>query len=310
MSSAICTLFEGNYHYGLGSLVNSLFKNGFRGIICVGFRGDLPPWAEPVSERVDELVFKVAEGLEIRFLRLKITVHLTNFKPDFMLDVWDSHCPESEQLFYFDPDIVIKCRWEFFEEWAEKGIALCEDINSPVPETHPLRKGWQELFARYDIELNFTTDLYLNGGFVGVARRNRGFLDAWIKVQAVMGEEIGGLEQALFDQPDRTTSFAKTDQDTLNIATGFADEPLSLVGKDGMDFISGGYIMSHATGALKPWNKRYISSALGGSAPTAPEKLYWENVEAPLRIYSPLTLSWHRFRVRMAAAIGRFIKRS
>ena len=309
MDSTVCTLFEKNFHYGLAALVNSLYNNGYRGAVYVGFRGELPPWAKPVSERGDVSVFRVAEGLEICFLRLETAVHLANYKPDFMLDVWDSHCPNSEQLFYFDPDIVIKCRWEFFEEWAKKGIALCEDVNSPVPETHPLRKGWQELFTRHGIELSFKTDLYLNGGFVGVDRRNHNFLNAWCKVQAVMEEEIGGLEQALFDKPDRTTSFAKTDQDALNIATGLTQAPLSLVGKDGMDFISGGYIMSHAIGSPKPWNNKYIRRALGGSAPSLAEKEYWKNVEAPLRIYSPLTLSGHRLRVRLAAAIGRFIRR-
>ena len=212
MSSAVCTLFEGNYHYGLGALVNSLYNNGYRGAVYVGFRGDLPPWAKPVGEKGDASIFRVGEGFKINFLLQKTSAHLSNFKPDFLLDVWDSHCPDSEQLFYFDPDIVIKCRWEFFEEWAKKGIALCEDVNSPVPETHPLRKGWQELLTRHGMDLHFPTDLYLNGGFVGVDRRNRGFLESWIKVLQVMEKEIGGLEQALFDKPDRTTSFAKTDQ--------------------------------------------------------------------------------------------------
>ena len=308
-SSAVCTLFEGNYHYGLVALVNSLYNNGFRGVVYAGFRGELPPWAKPVSERGEVSVFRVVDGLEIHFLRLYTTTHLTNFKPDFMLDVWDTHCPESEQLFYFDPDIVIKCRWEFFEEWAEKGIALCEDVNSPVPETHPLRKGWQELIARHGMDLHFPTDLYLNGGFVGVDRRNRGFLDAWVKVLEVAEKEIGGLERGLFDKPDRTTSFAVPDQDALNIAVGIARAPLNLVGKDGMDFIPGGYIMSHAIGAPKPWNKKYIRRALGGSAPIMAEKEYWKNVETPLCLYSTPSLYWHHFRVRLASAIGRFIRR-
>jgi len=33
------------------------------------------------------------------------------------------------------------------------------------------------------------------------------------------------------------------------------DRPVSIVGREGMDFISGGYLLSHALGTSKPWRK-------------------------------------------------------
>jgi hypothetical protein len=42
MDSIICTLFENDFEYGVGSFVNSLYNNGFRGDIVIGYRRKLP----------------------------------------------------------------------------------------------------------------------------------------------------------------------------------------------------------------------------------------------------------------------------
>ena len=63
-----------------------------------------------------------------------------------MLDLRCNHLLDLGTLFYFDPDIIVKCDWKFLEQWAETGIALCEDINSPMSSTHPIRAMWDGFY--------------------------------------------------------------------------------------------------------------------------------------------------------------------
>src|SRR5438105_11868756 len=107
MNSAICTLFEGHYHIGVATLVNSLFLHGFRGTVIAGHRGDLPPWAAGAHAKEEAQELMVAAGLTLRFVRVAQPGHLTNLKPHFMLEAWEKHAAGAEGLLYFDPDIVV-----------------------------------------------------------------------------------------------------------------------------------------------------------------------------------------------------------
>lgn len=317
MNSCICTLAEGDFHLGVGVLANSLVHHGFRGVVWVGYRGALPPWAVPVRDAGAWHEHIVEGGVLLRFVPLTTPAHLTNYKPEFLQHVWEQLEPDAERLFYFDPDIVIKAAWSFFEEWAGYGVALVEDVNSPLPESHPRRCAWRRDLAKRGHRVRRETSFYLNGGFIGVHRDHRGFLQAWRDAMTLVGEEVGGLEKSMFSFGTTASSmqqpsfpYNKTDQDALNIAVMTAAEPVSLMGAEGMDFRPGGWTMSHALGAEKPWRKHYIRAALGGRAPSTADREFWRHASHPIPIFTGFSAAWRRFTLALAGALGRWYRRT
>jgi hypothetical protein len=310
MNSAVCTLFEGNYHYGVGALTNSLYAHGFRGTIYCGYRGALPPWIAGAKTTGGFTEFSPVEGIVLRFIALATKFHLTNFKPDFMLELWRTHCPDAQSLFYFDPDITILCRWSFYEEWAKAGVMMCADINPDMPVNHPLRHAWKKFYEPHGTVFRRETDIYFNGGFVGLKREDMEFLHCWQKLQEQMAPEIGGLQNV--NVKDRTYLFHKTDQDAMNVAAMASEAPISPMAQDGMDFQhgGGGYVMSHALGGQKPWKKKFLRSAiLEGIPPSRGDRTYFRQVETPIRLYSPAALKFKNFCLLTASLIGRFMRR-
>ena len=308
LSSVVVTLFEGDYHLGAAALINSLCAAGFAGTVVCGHRGPVPPWA-PAGRALGPV--------KVEFVALATTAHLTNHKPDFLHRVWTELHPGADRLFYFDPDIILKARWSFFEEWAGYGVALVEDVNSPLPESHPRRGAWRLCLARRQQRVVRETALYVNGGFIGLARAQQGFLQEWRQAMDLVGQEIGGLEHSMFsfgaDRPDLASPaypFNKTDQDALNLAVMTATEPVSIMGAEGMDFRPGGWTMSHALGAEKPWRKKFLRAAFAGRTPTPAEREFWVHAAAPLAAFPARTVAWRRRTLALAALLGRFYRRA
>jgi hypothetical protein len=307
MNSVVCTLFEGDYHHGVGVLANSLYANGFRGVIFAGYRGALPPWVLGAQETDGSTEFSPADGLSLRFIPLATKAHLTNFKPDFMLSLWEKLCPQAHSLFYFDPDITVFCRWSFFEEWVQAGAALCADVNPAMPANHPIRHAWKEFYQPHGITFRRQPDIYFNGGFLGLRREHIEFLHCWQRLQEIMAPEIGGMQNV--NVRGRDYLFNKTDQDALNIAAMASESPVSPMGQDGMDFQygGGGYVMSHAAGK-KPWRKRFLMDLfVRGQSPSRADRFYFRFVESPIRLYSPVTLACNRLSLLGSGFLGRIL---
>ncbi len=169
---------------------------------------ELAGWAAAATAGSGCSELKVADGLVVRFVKLEQGWHLANLKPTFMLRVLEEFEPDATSVFYFDPDIVIKCRWSFFEEWIEAGVAMvCEMYMSPMPETHPFRYQWMQALGQVGFIQKRSVDFYVNSGFVGAKRSQAAFVGQWKAVmegaeklgrdmsQYKTGEQTGSLQQ-------------------------------------------------------------------------------------------------------------------
>ncbi|MCX6967517.1 MAG: hypothetical protein NTZ46_07005 [Verrucomicrobia bacterium] len=314
---AICTLFEGGYHLGVAPLANSLYASGFRGVIWAGYRGPLPAWAKPVKESEGCAEFQVGEGCVIRFVALETQAHFTNYKPDFMLRIFEAYAPDCDGLFYLDPDIVVCERWSTFEEWIACGVAVCEDVNSPFAAGHPRRVGWRRFYKGHGIQLRPKEAFYANGGFVGVRREDIAFLELWKRMQDCLWKAIGGAEytglggaKSVTLRGDFPTCFDKTDQDVLNAAIEAAEEiPVSFENQQAMGFKPGKALLPHALGQDKPWKKNYLRDALRGIRLRMVDKAYWRYAEGPICLFTPKQMRAKRLALKIAALLGRFIQR-
>ena len=185
MNSIICTLFEGDYHYGAAALINSLHFHGFEGEIFIGYRGDIPNWAKAsINDNKtgwnNARMLDVSDKIKVTFLPLTTTYHLTHYKPYFMLTLLNEVITDVTVLYYFDPDIIIKTEWNFFERWADCGVAVVHEIlYNDMPPTHPIRYAWKHLIMSAGKPVVRDMHSYVNGGFLGLHIRHKAFLETW-----------------------------------------------------------------------------------------------------------------------------------
>lgn len=315
MNIVICTLFENHYHYGLAALINSLDHHGFRGSVYAGFKGPLPSWSSDAKENVSlkwngARTYEVKENLHIHFLPLDTSYHLTNYKPYFMLQLKEGPAIDANGIAYFDPDIVIKCKWEFYEDWIMRGVAVVHEIaGNPMPATHPRRLGWEDVINKMGKQKRRCLNYYFNAGFCGVSEKNIEFIQSWADVISVATKQYGFDPRKFFSSLDRTHLFNIIDQDAFNITAMCSESPLSEVGADGMDFVPGGWIMSHAIGSPKPWKKPFIRMALKGQSPTTADREFWSIADGTIKNFNGSYIRWKKRSIAIAGFISRFYSR-
>jgi hypothetical protein len=307
-SAAICTLFEGNYHFGLAAFVNSLVGAGFKGTVWIGYRGALPPWLDQVN-RCDgaDGEYMVTDDVRMAFLPLSTPLHLTNYKPTFMLDLLAGPARECAYLWYFDPDIWLASKWAFYAGWQRHGVALCQEItNNILPDDSPLRYQWMEIAETISLKNPRPLQHYYNGGLVGVPAEHTDFLRLWKRLIELSAEHGCALDRMM--PGTRDMPFHASDQDALNMTAMYAKAPLTTLGPEGMGFIPGGARMYHTVGT-KPWKGSFLKRALHGNPPTSAMKAFFPHCEGPIRPYTPWQLQAKRLACTIAAMIGRFYGR-
>jgi len=320
VKTLFCTLFEQHYHFGIAVLANSLCASGFKGSIYAGFRGPLPPWA---GDRVNmtesgKWEMEITPEVRIVFLLLETPAHFTNYKPDFLLQIAGLPAAEDCTLVYCDPDIIINEMWDYFEDWLTCGVALCEDINSPLPENHPRRIGWRRFFAPRGMVLKPRGASYANGGFIGLRPQDRKLLTVWRDLLDQATASLGGKDVAgisggrTFDGLcGFADCFRKTDQDLLNAAIEACPEiEVSFLGPQAMGFLPGDAILPHSLGPAKPWRRRYFTEALAARPPAIADKVFWRYATGPIQPFSMAQIAWKKLSLAAGAAAGRFIRRT
>lgn len=306
-ATGICTLFEGNYHIGLAAFVNSLFGAGYAGRVWAGYRGALPPWLDQLERTADPRTYLVEGKIQLIFCPLETDFHFTNYKPRFMLDLLAGPARDCGYLWYFDPDIFVRCKWSFFAHWQECGIALChETVRNVLPADSPLRHRWIQTAESIGLGNPQALNYYFNGGMVGVSVAHASFLKTWKRILDHV--HINGYDCRKFSVGGREMPFMQIDQDALNVAAMYSEHPLTTMGSEGMGLIPGGFTMFHAIGP-KPWRGSFLRRALAGMPPTESDKFFLTQVSAPIRVYSSTRLRARRVACLIAAFIGRFYKR-
>jgi hypothetical protein len=302
----VCTLFEGDFHYGVAALVNSLIRAKFQGLIWVGHREELPAWTRGLTV-LPTGCFDVG-GASLYFEKVNPDKHFGQFKPDFLSSLIDRGIVR-RALWYFDPDITIRCSWSFFEMWVEHGVSLCQEITmGTMPSTHPIRCAWIKLAraAGWGDPVR-QQERYYNSGFVGMVVEHAEFLRAW--QNAVKLANSTGIKSRTFQKGNRQQIFFTIDQDSLNVATMYANVPISAIGPEGMSFIPGGFTMFHAVGAPKPWRKQFLTAVLKGVRVNNGDRHFLACADGPVHAYSASHLKFLKIQAAIAGLIGRFYRK-
>jgi hypothetical protein len=252
-------------------------------------------------------LYRIDDRIDLALIPITTRMHLTNYKPEFMLALLSGHAIDCEYLWYFDPDICLRAPWTFFAKWQGYGVALCQEIvDNNLPDNSPLRCEWKEIGYSLGFKNPKPLNHYYNGGLLGVAAAQGKFLEVWREFIEYAGNSGYDLDSMM--PGSRDLPFHASDQDALNAAAMFSEFPLATLGPQGMGFVPGDVKMYH-TVAQKPWRGSFLLRAFSGRPPSDAMKFFLSQSSSPIQAYSPFRLYMKRLACSTAALIGRFYRR-
>ena len=309
VQSVVCTLAEGHYFYGVAALANSVARAGFKGTIVVGCRGPRPTWLTALEPGPSADSFLITPDITLALVEVPGDWHLNNCKPRFLEQVLLDLYPQSDVVYYFDSDIVIKHSWDIFVTWANSGIVVVLDpADTYMPPNHAYRVAWRSLAGRKGFECRDVTG-YANGGCVGIARAHASFATVWRALMEQLASD-GANMQKMKNSTDML-EFTRMDQDVLNATIMATATPISVLGPESMGLFPWvGNIMPHAMWHDKPWRRNYVFDSLRGFPPDRVHRAYWEFVDGPVRPFTKQERISKRLQLIAAMLIGRIYSRS
>jgi len=299
----IVCLFDGRYNLGAAALLNSLVKAEFKGLIYMGYQDALPTWANQL-ESLGENHFYVTDDIVIHFKQVDTEMHFGYYKPFFLKEACDIY-KNTDKVYYFDVDIVVKAPWSFFSNWLVSGYCVCLDSSFHfLHRNHPWRKEWKQWAPPGEVQFN-EIDYYFNSGFLGIERKSIKLVDRWIYFTKKYKEVGGNMKRFEKD----AYKHLKSDQDLLNAAiTISADIEISIIGKEGMGFTAPSTLMEHAIGSVKPWNNGFCKQLIkSGQKPNAADKSFLANCKYPINIFPNYTYQIKKIDMLAASVFGRIL---
>ncbi|PHK98255.1 hypothetical protein CGL56_11160 [Neolewinella marina] len=270
------TLAERDYFLGLAALLNSMAHHGtYVDKVIVGYREALPDWLPPLAASRNGQSFTTSGGVEVELVELNGSLHMVHEKPKWFLHVTEVLAPEATEYFFFDSDIVINTRMNFFGEWVREGVAICGDVNFVFNRRHPIRQKWARIAEEGGRRITNQLDDYYNSGFLGWTQETKSFIQDWNDAFALLAPHSGNMNE--FRVFDRTAVVLSTNQDSLNLAMMITEQPLSLMGPEAMGFIYGLRLMHHPIGP-KPWTRKFTREFFNGKPPRDSDLIFWQNV--------------------------------